>query len=161
MLLAAGLGTRFGGAKQLTAVGPGAEWLSDYTLVDAAAAGADAAVFVLAEGHEPAVRDHHRRCAPPIRVRYLIQRLDDLPAGRHSPAGRLAPWGTAHALLTAAPSIQGPFVAVNADDYYGPSAFIAVQEFLRFPSRHSARIAMVGYPLAETLSAHGAVSRAV
>lgn len=154
VVLAAGLGSRYGGVKQLEPFGPAGEALSDYALRDAAAAGAMAAVFVIRAELEPAFRAHHERTPPPLPVRYVHQDLSTLPPGRTKP------WGTTHAVLAAAPLLDGPFAVVNADDWYGPEAYRAVGQFLA-GTGPEAQAGLVGYRLADTLSPHGGVSRGV
>lgn len=164
LVLAAGAGSRYGGAKQLEGFGPDGELLSDYALRDAVAAGADHAVFVIRAEHEPSWRAHHARRQPPSEIRYVHQRLDDLPRGFHPSPERTRLWGTTHAVLAAREQLSGPFVIVNADDYYGPEAITAASGFLsdRLTVRQSdPRLAAIAYPLHETLSRNGPVSRAL
>jgi CTP:molybdopterin cytidylyltransferase MocA len=161
LVLAAGRGSRFGGPKQLEPLGPRGEFLSDYALRDAAAAGATRAVFVIAPEHEAAFRAHHAAMRT-IPIAYVHQRLDDLPAGFAVPAGRTKPWGTTHAVLSARHAIDGPFVIVNADDYYGPEAYRSARHFLSDGQTvRPTGFAAIAYPLTETLSPHGPVSRAI
>jgi dTDP-glucose pyrophosphorylase len=155
VVLAAGVGSRYGGVKQLEPFGPAGEALSDYALRDAAAAGAAAAVFVIRAELEPAFQEHHRRHAPALPVRYAHQDLSSLPPGRTKP------WGTTHAVLAAAPVLDGPFAVVNADDYYGPEAYRAVARFLSARDEPGPTLGNVGYRLRDTLSPHGGVSRGV
>ncbi|HSR14773.1 MAG TPA: hypothetical protein VLL51_03430, partial [Gemmatimonadales bacterium] len=150
----AGMGSRYGGVKQLEPFGPAGEALSDYALRDAAAAGATRAVFVVRGELEAAFRAHHDRLPPSIPVRYVHQDLSTLPPGRTKP------WGTTHAVLAAAPLLDGVFAVVNADDWYGPGAYQAVGQFLA-GTGPEARAGLVGYRLADTLSPHGGVSRGV
>ena len=155
VVLAAGMGSRYGGVKQLEPFGPAGEALSDYALRDAAAAGATSAVFVIRTDLEPAFRAHHERVLPPVPVRYVHQDLSSLPHGR------LKPWGTTHAVLAAAPLLTGPFAVVNADDWYGPEAYRAIAGFLVTTGYKGPTLALVGYRLRDTLSAHGGVSRGI
>jgi len=168
LVLAAGRGSRYGGIKQLEPFGPDGELLSDYTLRDAARAGATRAVFVINPDHEPAFRAHHARGRTAIDIGYAHQRLDDLPNGFVVPPARTKPWGTTHAVLAARDVFKGPFTIVNADDYYGPEAIAAAGRFLdgltdRRTDGPTARptLAAIAYPLAETLSPSGPVSRAI
>jgi CTP:molybdopterin cytidylyltransferase MocA len=161
LVLAAGRGSRFGGPKQLEPLGPRGEFLSDYALRDAKAAGATGAVFVIAPEHEAAFRAHH--AADNLPISYVHQRLDDLPRSFAVPEGRTKPWGTTHAVLAARGAIDGPFVIVNADDYYGPEALASAGRFLSaIPSvSQSVLLAAIAFPLTETLSPNGPVSRAI
>lgn len=165
LVLAAGRGSRYGGIKQLEPFGPDGELLSDYTLRDAASAGAARAVFVINPDHEPAFLAHHARRRTRIDITYAHQRLDDLPGGATVPPGRTKPWGTTHAVLAARGLLEGPFTIVNADDYYGPEALGAAGRFLTDgPAVRPSSVpnfASIAFPLAETLSPSGPVSRAV
>lgn len=163
VVLAAGVGSRYGGLKQLDGVGPGGETIMDYAVFDAARAGIERAVFVIRRDLE---RDFHaargRLYARRLDVAYAFQELDSLPPGRAVPAGRVKPWGTGHALLCAAGAVRGPFVASNADDFYGAEGYRLLFDFLAQPAPGPLeRYAMVGYELRRTLSAHGSVSRGV
>jgi CTP:molybdopterin cytidylyltransferase MocA len=162
LVLAAGRGSRFGGPKQLEPLGPRGELLSDYALRDAEPAGATRAVFVIAPEHERDFRRHHGLIGTSLSIAYVHQTLDDLPAGFAVPAGRSKPWGTTHAVLAARHAIDGPFVIVNADDYYGPEALKASGRFLS--DGQTVRplvLAAIAFPLTETLSPNGPVSRAI
>ena len=160
LVLAAGRGSRFGGPKQLEPLGPRGELLSDYAVRDARASGARRGVFVIAPEHDEAFRKHF--ATPGIPVTFVHQRLDHLPTGFTPPPGRTKPWGTTHAVLSARAAIDGPFVIVNADDFYGPEAFSAAARFLSAsaPGRPPA-LAAIAFPLTETLSPNGPVSRAI
>ncbi len=167
VVMAAGLGTRFGGPKQLSPVGPSGETLFDYAIYDATRAGFTRAVLVTRRQLSIRMRDHVARViGGAVTVQVAEQRLDDLPGGGRVPEGRVKPWGTAHAVLAARDAVEGPFVACNADDFYGPGAYRLLAEHLR---REAARApgnappvhALVGYRLDATLSAHGGVARAV
>ena len=155
VVLAAGMGSRYGGVKQLEPFGPAGEALSDYALRDAARAGATQAVFVIRPGLEEAFLAHHERVRPPIPVRYVHQDFSSLPAGRTKP------WGTTHAVLAAAPVLDGPFAVVNADDWYGPEAYRGIAAFLAAAGGAAAELGLVGYRLLDTLSEHGGVSRGI
>ena len=157
--LAAGMGSRFGGSKQTAGVDEAGQTLLDYSVYDAVRAGFDQVVCVIAPGMDEVfdarVGDRLRRH---VNLKYAHQSLAMLPAGFSVPAGRVKPWGTAHAVLCALPYVQGPFVTLNADDYYGPHGYQVMAEFLATPGE---RHAMVGYHLINTLSEHGTVSRGV
>jgi hypothetical protein len=164
LVLAAGMGSRFGGPKQLERFGPGGETMMDYAIYDALAAGFDRVVFVIrralaAEFRAGVGSRYERRIA----VDYVFQEMDDLPAGFVVPAGRRKPWGTAHAIWSARTSVREPFANVNADDYYGKNAFrVMAQHLQKFPMAGSLpEYCVVGYPVRETLSDHGGVARAI
>ncbi len=162
VILAAGIGRRFGGSKQLERVGPGGASVMDYTIHDALRVGFTRVVLVIRPEMEAEVRAavgrHWERRAE---IRYAFQRLDDLPHGCRPPAERVKPWGTGQAVLAARAHVGGPFGVANADDYYGSAALGAIGGFLREAGAGPATGAVVGYALRETLSAAGAVSRAV
>lgn len=163
VVMAAGVGSRFGGLKQLEPVGPAGEALLDFAVYDAWRAGVRRAVFVVRPELE--AEFHERlgaRYACRLEVAYAHQRLDVLPAGVTVPAGRSKPWGTGHAVLAAAGLVDAPFIVINADDFYGPEGFARLVDFLTAPVGDGPeRYAMVGYRLRYTLSAHGAVARGV
>ena len=151
--MAAGLGSRYGGLKQLSPVGPAGETLLDYSIFDAIRAGFSQAVFVIRKDIEAAFRSTvGARFSSRIAVDYVFQQLDP------SPPGRTRPWGTAHAVLAAANAIHTPFAVINADDFYGAHSLRLIAEHLASGSPASA---MVAYPLRNTLSPHGAVSRGI
>jgi len=159
VVLAAGIGSRYGGDKQLDTIGPAGETLSDFAVRDAAAAGIRHAVFVIREELRPAFLAHHRRHASSMAIEYAIQRLDQLPSPHQVPRGRTRPWGTTHAVLAAQAQVPGPCVVLNADDYYGPEAIRAAVQFLG--QAQPSEAANIAYRLADTVSPHGPVSRAV
>lgn len=153
VVLAAGLGTRFGGLKQLAAVGPAGEALVDYTIHDAAAAGFDRVVLVVRSQIEEQVREHVERFA---RVRSIVTVCQDA----HGPR-RAVPWGTAHALVACRHALTTPFAVVNADDLYGAESLRDLGEYLRSPAFGPGHAVLVAYQLASTLSSNGGVSRGV
>ena len=159
VILAAGVGSRYGGDKQLDAIGPGGEILSDYSVRDAASTGVRRAVFVIREELEAAFRAHHARHRGQVAIDYAIQRRNDLPAPFRVPGGRIRPWGTTHALLAARDAVTGPCLVLNADDYYGPESVGAGVRFLAQAGPTDA--ANIAFMLMDTLSPHGPVSRAV
>jgi NDP-sugar pyrophosphorylase family protein len=162
LVLAAGMGSRYGGLKQLDRFGPSGETIMDYAVHDARAAGFAKVVFVIRRALEPAFRASvGDRYAGRIAVDYVFQELDDLPSGFTVPPGRTKPWGTAHAIWCARRAIAEPFLSINADDYYGKRAFEAVAGHLLRSSGRPADYCMVGYPILQTLSAHAPVTRAV
>lgn len=163
LILAAGLGSRYGGMKQLQPMGPGGATIMDYSIYDALRAGFGKIVFVVRPGMEATLQAAlGRRWSERVPVAYAIQRLDALPAGFDVPPGRTKPWGTGHALLAAEDAVQGPLAVVNADDFYGVRAFTAVSDFLQRPADAPVpTCALVGYALRNTLTEAGAVSRAI
>ncbi len=163
VILAAGVGSRYGGLKQLDPVGPGGAALMDYTMYDALQSGFGRVVLVIRRETEAEIRAHiEGGAARHIEVVYAHQELDMLPGGVAPPAERVKPWGTGHALLMASPFVDGPFVAANADDFYGRRAVAALGGFLaETEGDDPPHWAMVGYRLADTLPASGAVSRAL
>lgn len=163
VVLAAGMGSRYGGLKQLAAVGPAGETLMDYSLFDAARAGFTRAVFVIRPDMEEAFRAFAEgRFGEHMAIATVHQRLTDVPGGATVPAERAKPWGTAHAVLAAAGAVDGPFGVVNADDFYGRSAYEAAARFLlQEAGGDPPAWAVVGYRLADTLSEAGGVNRGV
>lgn len=164
VIMAAGMGSRFGGLKQIEAVGPAGEAILDYSLYDARRAGFATVVFIIKHAIEDAFRSTVgiRAEKAGLEVRYAYQELDLLPEGFSVPEGRTKPWGTAHAILSAADVIDAPFAVINADDYYGPTCFRLIYDYLS--AEHTGPKqpwAMVGYMLGNTVSANGSVSRGV
>jgi hypothetical protein len=161
VVLAAGMGSRFGGLKQIQPVGPGDELILDYSVFDARRAGFERLALVIRPEHEEAFRGSiGGRLARQIETVYCHQRLDDLPAGAVPPEGRSKPWGTGHATLAAREAVDGPFAVINADDFYGAASFAALGRFLQ-SSDGQVDGALVGFRLDQTLSEHGTVSRGV
>ena len=160
--MAAGMGSRYGGLKQVEPMGPGGESLVDYAVYDALRAGFGRVVFVIRRDIERDFRDTvlARLSAGGVGADYVFQDLTDLPAdsGEVSAAHRGKPWGTAHAVWSARGAIAGPFAVLNADDYYGPGAYRLLERHL---ARATGEYAVVGYGLADTLSAHGTVARGI
>ena len=165
VVMAAGMGSRYGGLKQIDPVGPSGEAILDYSLYDARRAGFETVVFIIKHEIEQAFKEAvgARALRAGFEVRYAYQQLDKLPEGFTVPEGRVKPWGTAHAILVAEEAIgDAPFAVINADDYYGPQGFRLVYDYL---SSHADgdRFAwsMVGFLLKNTVSANGSVSRGV
>jgi NDP-sugar pyrophosphorylase family protein len=161
--MAAGMGSRFGGLKQLEPVGPSGEKVMDYSIYDAKRAGIERVIFVIRREFE---NDFHQqvgsRFTKWVDVAYAFQEIDLLPKGFSVPEGRLKPWGTAHAILAAKDTIKKPFIAINADDFYGRNAFKALADWLSKPAQPgSEQYAMVAFQMANTLSANGTVARGV
>jgi Nucleotidyl transferase len=165
LVLAAGMGSRYGGLKQIDPFGPSGETIMDYSVYDAVRAGFAKVVFVIRREFESAFRAAvGDKYGSRISVDYVFQQLDDLPPGFTVPSGRTKPWGTAHAIWCARRAIAEPFVSINADDYYGKNAFKAVAEHLARATIGDGRVpeyCMVGYPILQTLSDHAAVARAI
>lgn len=162
VILAAGVGSRYGGLKQLEAVGPGRATLPEYAAFDAHRAGFDRVVLVVKSGMAQAVSEAFGdRIARRLPVVYAAQ-ADALPAGFSPPPGRTKPWGTGHATLAATEHLDGPFAVVNADDFYGARSYRLLADFLRqAPAGAVPTFGMVGFALRDTLSPEGPVSRAV
>lgn len=161
VILAAGMGSRFGGLKQITPVDPYGHAIIDFSLFDARRAGFRKAVFIIKrEIEEDFKAAVGRRMEKYFAVKYVFQRLDALPAGYAVPEGRVKPWGTGHATLCATDALDGPFAVINADDFYGPSAYQALYDFLAAPGDENGH-AMVGYLLRNTVTEHGTVARGV
>ncbi len=159
LVLAAGMGSRYGGLKQIDPVGANGETIIDYSIYDALRAGFQRVVFVIRRDIERQFREMiGSRFENKIRVEYVFQELDKLPAGFAVPANRTKPWGTGQAILTAADAIPGPFAAINADDFYGANSFHVLAEHFR---SGTVDFAMVGFVLRNTLSEFGSVARGV
>lgn len=150
------MGSRFGGLKQVQPVGPSGELIIEYSIYDALRAGFTRLVLVIRKDIEADFRAGiGRRLESRMDVCYVFQELDALPDGWHPPAGRSKPWGTGHAVLVARDTVRRPFAVINADDFYGASAYTALTAHFATSSSY----ALVGYPLMQTLSEHGTVSR--
>ncbi len=161
LVLAAGMGSRYGGLKQLDELGPTGESIIDYSVYDAIQAGFEKVVFVIRHSFADQFKERFDpKLAGKIEVEYVYQELDNLPEGFTVPEGREKPWGTGHAMLMAKDAIKGPFAIINADDFYGREAYQTVVDFVE-KSTDSNEYAMVGYALDNTLSEHGTVSRGV
>jgi hypothetical protein len=165
LVLAAGIGSRYGGLKQIDPLGVHGEIAVDYALYDAWRAGFQRVVFIIRSELEPPLREHFTASlAGRLEMDFVIQDLADLPPGSPPPAERTKPWGTGHAVWSARQAIRGPFAVVNADDFYGLDAYVRLAEYLSRPDLMGGQpphYALVGYPLARTLSSHGTVSRAI
>ncbi len=164
LVLAAGMGSRYGGLKQMDPMGPNGETVLDYSVYDAIRAGFGRVVFIIREDFAEAFRHGvGSRFADVIEVDYAFQKLDDLPEGFAVPEGRTKPWGTAHAIRAARHLVKESFAVINADDFYGCDAYVRAAEFLNTPRTENdkAHYAMIGYPLINTLSDHGDVNRGI
>lgn len=161
LILAAGIGSRYGGVKQMDGIGPGGESIIDYSVYDAIRAGFGKIVFVINEKIESDFREvWEPKLSGRIDHDFVIQDPDDLPAGFKLPAGRVKPWGTGQAVLAGRIAIDTPFAVINADDFYGREAYELIRGFLIAGKRDN-DYCMVGYHLLNTLSDHGSVSRGV
>lgn len=159
LVLAAGIGSRYGGLKQIDPIGPGGETIIDYSVYDALRAGFGKLVFVIRRDIEAAFREViGSRFEKRIAVEYVFQELTALPPGFAAPPDRTKPWGTGHAVLTAASATREPFAVINADDFYGQASFQTLGKYLQAGSPD---YAMVGFVLRNTLSEFGSVARGV
>ncbi len=163
LILAAGMGSRYGSLKQMDGVGPCSEAIIDFTIFDAIEAGFGKVVFVIRETIEEQFKAffNAERFKGRIEVLYVMQELDRLPEGYSVPEGREKPWGTAHAVMMAKNVINEPFAVVNADDFYGKNALKVMGEYLMKLEGKKKSYAMVGYEVCKTLSENGTVSRGV
>lgn len=160
LLLAAGMGSRYGGLKQLDEMGPNGETLLDYAIYDARKAGFKKAVFIIRREMEEAFdRQILKRYQGLLQTDVVFQETSDLPDGFNAPQGRQRPWGTGQAVLAARKAIREPFGIINADDYYGPSAYQLLAESLSQTAANEPALTCVAYPLQNTLSEHGSVNR--
>ena len=166
VVMAAGIGSRFGqGIKQLAAVGPSGEIILDYSLYDAREAGFEKVVFIIRKALEKDFKEViGSRAEKYMKVGYAFQEITDMPEGFVCPADRAKPWGTGHAILAAAKLIDGPFAVINADDYYGKTAFRIIYDFLADRPEEEgsqAGFAMAGFIVKNTLSDNGEVTRGI
>ena len=163
VIMAAGMGSRYGGLKQIDPVSEQGEIILDFSLYDAMMAGFEKVIFIIKEENEEDFRELiDERAGKHMEVKYAFQKLENLPEGYSVPEGRVKPWGTCHAVLSAAEYIDGPFAVINADDYYGPGAFQAIYEYLeKAEDDEKYRYCMVGYQLENTLTENGHVARGV
>lgn len=160
LILAAGMGSRYGGLKQIDPITDNGEFIIDFSVYDAVVSGFDKIVFVIKEENLELFRDTvGKRFEDKVKVEYAFQRIDDLPEGYSVPEGRVKPWGTAQAVLAARDLIDEPFAVINSDDFYGRSAYECV--FSHFRSAKEADYCMVGYILGNTLTENGTVSRGI
>lgn len=163
LILAAGIGSRYGGVKQLDAIGPGGETIIDYSIYDAISTGFGKIVFVINEKIEKEFTEHIiRKWEPSVATGYVLQEIRMVPAGATWPKERTKPWGTAHAVLMAEGLIDTPFAVINADDFYGREAYRALVSYYAgwTPERRN-DYSMVAYEIGKTLSEHGSVSRGI
>ena len=164
LVLAAGMGSRYGGLKQLDAVGPNGETVIDYSVFDAIRAGFKKVVFIIREDFKKEFQSSiGNKFQSQIEVEYAYQKLEVLPPGYSLPQDREKPWGTGHAILSAKQVVNEPFAVINADDFYGKLAYQKIFQYLSTVSIDSSpsSFCMVGYPLINTLSEFGSVSRGI
>ena len=162
LIMAAGMGSRFGGNKQIAQMGPHGEILLEYSIHDAVAAGFNKVVFVIKRSMEADFRALiGDKIARKVEVHYAFQEFDSLPGGFVPPEGRVKPYGTVHAVLAAKDVIDEPFAVINADDYYGQDAFVTMADSLRRMQGRTNAATMVAYYLRNTVSDNGHVTRGV
>ena len=165
LILAAGMGSRYGGLKQVDPMGPDGETVLDYSVYDAIRAGFKRVVFIIREDFAQAFREGvGARFKGKIEVDYAFQKLDDLPDGFSVPEGREKPWGTTHAIRAARHAVSGPFAVINADDFYGADAYQRIAAYFRESNDSDdsmSHYCMVGYHINKTLSDHGDVNRGI
>ncbi len=161
LIMAAGMGSRFGGLKQIEPVGPNDEFIIDYSVYDAIKAGFNKIVFIIKkENYDVFKETIGKRVEDKIKVEYAFQDLNDLPVGYTCPTERVKPWGTAHAILSAKNLINEPFAIINSDDFYGRDAYNTISNFLK-EEKEENTYAVVGYHVINTLTENGAVKRGV
>ncbi len=163
LVLAAGMGSRYGSLKQIDPVGPSGETIIDYSIYDAARAGFGKVVFIIRKSFEQDFKDIFiSKLQPFIPVEYVFQELDNVPAGISFSSERTKPWGTAHAILMAKDIIHEPFAVINGDDFYGADAFKTMADFLNsLTVDQQTQYSLVGYQVGNTMSENGTVSRGV
>ena len=163
VIMAAGMGSRYGGLKQIDPVDEQGHIIMDFSIYDAAKAGFEKVVFIIKKENEQDFREKiGDRISEKMEVAYVYQELTNLPEGIQVPEGRVKPWGTGHAVLCAANEIDGPFAVINADDYYGSHAFAVIYRYLTsHEDDERYRYAMVGYQLENTLTENGYVARGI
>ena len=163
LILAAGMGSRYGGMKQVDPFGPSGETITDYSIYDALRAGFERFVFVISPTMEEEFKTSYVKKFPSnLVVDYVIQSKDNLPEGFSLPDNRVKPWGTAHAVLMARDIISEPFAVINADDYYGRKSYKIMNHFLALVEKTGkGHYCMVGFELNKTVSEHGSVARGV
>ena len=161
LIMAAGMGSRFGGLKQIEPMGPNGEFLIDYSIYDAINAGFNKVVFIIKEENYAIFKETiGKRVEDKINTEYVFQDMNDLPEGYTKPEERVKPWGTAHAILCAKDNIHEPFVIINADDFYGKDAYKVASNFLK-SVKEGNNYCLVGYKVANTLTENGAVKRGI
>jgi len=163
LILAAGMGSRYGGMKQTDSFGPSGETITDYSIYDALKVGFRRIVFVISPKMETDFKENYIKKFPgELKVDYVIQSIDDVPGGIRVPENRIKPWGTAHAVLMAKDAIHEPFAVINADDFYGRESYKIIYQFLTQTNEVvPGRYCMAGFRLNKTISRHGSVARGI
>lgn len=163
LILAAGMGSRYGGLKQMDGLGPNGEAIIDYSIYDAIRAGFGKIVFVIRHSFAEPFKEHFqaKKFGGNVEFEFVYQELDYLPDGYSVPEGRVKPWGTNHAVMMAKDVIKEPFAVINADDFYGKESYQTMAEYLRSIEGTKGNYSMIGYRLENTLSDFGSVSRGV
>lgn len=162
VIMAAGMGSRYGGLKQIDAVGPNGEFIIDYSVYDAIKAGFSSVVFIIKRENEEIFRETiGKRVENYIKVDYAFQDLEDIPEGIEIPKDRVKPWGTTHAILACKNIVKENFAIINADDFYGLDAYEKMSNFLRNLDPNSYNIGLVGYKVENTLTENGSVKRGI
>lgn len=162
IIMAAGMGSRYGGMKQIDPVDGQGHILMDFSLYDARRAGFEKVIFIIKRENERLFREAvGDRVSRQMEVSYAFQELSALPDGFAVPEGRVKPWGTGHAVLAAMDQVDGPFAVINADDYYGPKAFSLIYDYLSAQPENGTGYAMVGYILKNTVTENGHVARGI
>lgn len=164
VIMAAGMGSRYGGNKQIDPVGPNGEIILEYSIYDSLKAGFDQVVFIINRNIEKAFRENiGLRIEKLVDTAYVYQSVDDVPAGFTIPAGRVKPWGTGHAVMLCGKTVKNPFAVINADDFYGTASFQVLGNYLENlrDTNEAYQYCMVGFKLENTLTENGHVSRGV
>jgi len=160
LIMAAGMGSRFGGLKQIAPMGPNGEFIIDYSIYDAKKAGFDKVIFIIKEENYNLFKDTiGKRVESHIDVDYVFQKMEDIPSFVKIPETRVKPWGTAQAIYAARDKITGPFAVINADDFYGRESFFVASEFLKSDAKD--KYSLVGYKAKNTMTKNGSVKRGV
>lgn len=163
LIMAAGMGSRFGGLKQIEPFGPNGEFIIDYSIYDAIKAGFNKIVFIIKKENLDIFKETiGKRIEQHVKVEYVFQELNDLPKGFSKPKDRIKPWGTGHAILAAKNVIHEPFAVINSDDFYGYDAYVKLIDYLKnIPKSDKNQYLLVSYLVRETLSENGAVKRGI
>ena len=160
LIMAAGMGSRFGGLKQIEPVGPNGEFIIDYSVYDAKKAGFDKVVFIIKEENYEVFKETiGKRVEPHMEVEYVFQKMEDIPDFVKIPETREKPWGTAQAIYEAKDKIKGPFLVINADDFYGRDSYFVARDFLQSPVKE--KYSTIGYIADNTMTKNGSVKRGV
>ena len=158
LIMAAGMGSRFGGLKQIEPMGPNGEFIIDYSIYDAVKEGFSKVVFIIKEENYEIFKETiGKRVEPHIDVDYVFQKMEDIPDFVNIPKTRVKPWGTAQAIYAARNNITEDFLVINADDFYGRDAFKVAKEFLE--SKKDNKYATIGYKAANTMTENGSFKR--